>query len=97
MPCAPLSPPHTQGHPAEYVQSGGVRRFCGQCGTPLSFQRTDLGDELDVQVGSLDEPGLWDVEMNIWASQRVPPLQLDNLPSHASDPAQLLKQGQQET
>lgn len=54
-----LNHPHTrplQGTPAEYVQSGGVRRFCGACGTPLSFQRSDLPDELDVVRWRLRAP-----------------------------------------
>ena len=59
-----------QGTPASFVQDGGVRRFCGSCGTPLSFSRTDLPDELDVALGSFDAP-IWEGEMNIWAEHRV--------------------------
>ncbi len=60
-----------QGTPTAYVQSGGVRRFCGSCGTPLSFARDDLPDELDVALSSFDNPRLWDVEMSIWTDHKA--------------------------
>lgn len=87
-----------QGVPAEYEQDGGVRRFCGACGTPLSFSRTDLPDELDVALAAFDNPRLWEVEMSIWTDHRAPPLEppLESLPAWAQDPARLLRQGQQE-
>jgi hypothetical protein len=60
-----------QGAPAAYVQSGGVRRFCGACGTPLSFARNDLPDELDVALSAFDDPRLWEVEMSIWTQHKA--------------------------
>ena len=33
------------------------RGFCGKCGTPLTFEY-NVGQSMDVSVGSLDEPGL---------------------------------------
>ncbi len=65
-----------QGAPAEYAQAGGTRRFCGACGTPLSFARADLPDELDVALSSFDDPRLWDVEMSIWVDHRVRALRM---------------------
>ncbi len=45
------------GEPRHYSSSPGVRRsFCPNCGTPLTFQRTDLTDEIDVTTCSLDDP-----------------------------------------
>jgi len=79
-----------QGTPAEYAQRGGVRRFCGACGTPLTFARTDLAEELDVSLGAFDNPALWRVELSIWASQQAPPLGLEALPSWETDPAAML-------
>ena len=101
MSCWAWRPPRAdsrgpQGAPAEYVQSGGVRRFCGACGTPLSFARTDLPDELDVALAAFDDPRLWEVEMSIWANHAAPPLDLASLPSWQEDPARLLRHGQQE-
>lgn len=43
--------------PTYYVSSKIARRgFCGRCGTPLSFEFLD-GENIDLSVGSLDEPG----------------------------------------
>ena len=45
------------GPPSYYVSSKIARRgFCGHCGTPLSFEFLD-GENMDLSVGSLDEPG----------------------------------------
>lgn len=85
-----------QGEPAEYEQSGGVRRFCGTCGTPLSFMRSDLEDELDVSLMAFDDPALWEIEMSIWTDHKALPLSLETKPSWKEDPARLLRQGQQE-
>ena len=85
-----------QGVPAEYEQNGGVRRFCGACGTPLSFMRADLDDELDVSLSAFDDPALWEVEMSIWTDHRATNLDLEAKPSWKEDPARLLRQGQQE-
>jgi hypothetical protein len=49
------------GEPAHYRSSlHGVRSFCRQCGTQLTFRFADR-DEIDVTTSSLDEP------------ERVPP------------------------
>src|SRR5262249_20218375 len=36
----------------------GVRSFCSRCGTQLTFQHAELGDEIDVTTCSLDHPEL---------------------------------------
>ena len=47
----------TAGEPVRFNSSPGVMRgFCGRCGTHLTFQQADLPDEIDVTIGSLDEP-----------------------------------------
>jgi hypothetical protein len=44
------------GPPAYYASSKIARRgFCGDCGTPLSFEFLD-GENIDLSVGSLDDP-----------------------------------------
>lgn len=38
-----------------YVSSPGVRRgFCGQCGSPMSFETDRRPDDIDLYVASLD-------------------------------------------
>jgi len=34
----------------------GSRRFCTQCGTPITFTTTKRPENVDVTVGSLDDP-----------------------------------------
>ena len=49
--------------------SNGARRFCSLCGTPLSFQRGDLPEEIDITLSSLDETDVhWKPQMHIWQS-----------------------------
>ncbi len=48
----------TAGTPAAYRSSAhALRRFCGTCGTSLTFEDTRLPHELDLTIASLDEPG----------------------------------------
>lgn len=45
--------------PREYHSSPGVRRtFCGRCGTPLTYARDQRPGEVDVTLGTLDDPDL---------------------------------------
>ena len=47
------------GKPGYYGSSRGVTRgFCPRCGTPLTFRRLDLPNEVDVTTCSLDDPEL---------------------------------------
>jgi hypothetical protein len=46
----------TRGEPGVFRSSALVERgFCRDCGTPLSVRDID-GDEMDLSIGSLDEP-----------------------------------------
>lgn len=47
----------TVGAPSSFRSSAYVtRRFCGACGTALTFERDDLQGEIDVTIASLDDP-----------------------------------------
>lgn len=47
----------TAGTPAQFASSPGVMRsFCGACGTPLSYARSDCPEEIDITTCSLDQP-----------------------------------------
>ena len=52
--------------------SNGTRSFCSRCGTPLSFQRGDLPEELDITLSSLDETD-WKPQMHIWQCNGAQP------------------------
>ena len=47
----------TAGEPASFRSSPQVtRRFCGRCGTSLTYEPDHHPDELDVTICSLDNP-----------------------------------------
>ena len=54
----PTSAFEFSGTPPKVLRSSakGTRRFCPNCATPLIFTDTDRPDEVDVTVGSLDNP-----------------------------------------
>ncbi|WJH39525.1 GFA family protein [Aliirhizobium terrae] len=62
----------TRGTPALYRSSAaGERGFCGTCGTPLSFQ-TVGGTEIDLSIGSLDDPSAIKPDHQYFTGTRMP-------------------------
>jgi hypothetical protein len=55
-----------------------VRRFCGACGTPLTYEHADFAGEVDVTAASLDEPAAFPPADHTWWSERVAWLALDD-------------------
>jgi hypothetical protein len=65
----------TRGEPAAYEHDSDwktpvVRRFCAQCGTSLTYERTG-STTLDVSVGSLDEPAVVTPAHHVYDSSRL--------------------------
>ena len=59
------------GAPAYYASSKIARRaFCNRCGTPLSFEFVD-GENMDLTVGSLDEPSAFKPESHFAIESRI--------------------------
>jgi len=79
-----------KGTPRTYASSPEVkRRFCGDCGTQLTFEADFLPGLVDVTVGSLDDPGALPPRMHIWDDSRLAWVQLaDGLPRHRELPPQ---------
>ena len=75
----------TAGAPARFESSPGVtRRFCGRCGTCLTFESDQHPDEIDVTICSLDEPDRLPPKDHVQAASKVNWTQLcDGLPVHA--------------
>ena len=68
----------TEGAPSLYRSSEkGERRFCGTCGTPLTFFHADHPDDLDITIASLDRPEAMPPVRHIWTASRLPWLTLD--------------------
>jgi len=63
----------TRGRPVDYASSSGViRSFCGRCGSPLTYRRSDAPDELDVMTVSLDNPAAVAPTFHVWVSEALP-------------------------
>lgn len=76
----------TGAMPAAYASSPGVtRRFCGTCGTSLTFEDEQRHpDELDIATATLDDPDRAPPKDHVFASQRpVWDVIGDGLPVHA--------------
>jgi len=57
----------TAGEPREIESSPGVwRAFCGRCGAPLTYRAARRPGEIDVTIGTLDEPGRAAPVDHIW-------------------------------
>lgn len=69
----------TQGDPRQYHSSNGVvRRFCGHCGSSLTFEADGL---MFISLGSLDGPEHVVVERHCYTKSRLPRIELaDGLP-----------------
>jgi hypothetical protein len=63
----------TEGAPKIYVSSAGVQRgYCGQCGTPLTYQSDKRPAEIDLTIGSLERPELAVPVDHIWMEDAPP-------------------------
>jgi hypothetical protein len=63
----------TRGKPVVYHSSRrAFRRFCGRCGTQLTFQKTRGAKLIDVNLATLDRPERIVPEYHIWTASRVP-------------------------
>ncbi len=62
----------TRGTLVDHVSSPGVTRsFCGRCGSPLTYRRADVPDELDVMTVSLDDPAAVPPTFRVWTSEAL--------------------------
>jgi len=75
----------TQSQPAIYRSSAPVQRgFCPRCGTQLTYRNDQWPGEVDITVGSLDEPGRVPPTAHIWMEDAAPwDCPGDGLPVHA--------------
>lgn len=60
------------GDPQSYRSSENVvRRFCGRCGTPLTYENARRPGTIDVTTLSLDDPAAFPPKEEVWMSDRV--------------------------
>ena len=73
-----------QGQPILYESSPGVRRrFCGQCGTPVSYEADRFPGEIHLYVSSFENPEQFQPQFHVYESEKIHWLKLDDsLPRH---------------
>ena len=72
------------GQPAAFESSPGVTRaFCRDCGTALTFARSDHEGEVDITTCSLDAPAEIPPEDHTFVGSKIPWIELsDGLPQY---------------
>ena len=75
----------TAGKPVAYRSSPkAFRRFCGACGTQLTFSVAKNPREVDINLATLDHPETVEPQYHIYTSSRLPWLDIhDALPRFA--------------
>jgi len=67
--------------PGRPSSSGVMRRFCPQCGTPISYEGERWADEIHLFIGTLDDPAQLEPTAHVYTSEQLPWVQLaDGLP-----------------
>ena len=60
------------GQPRLYRSSQGVvRRFCGTCGSQLSYESAESPTTIDITTASMDNPSLFPPTLEVWLEHRV--------------------------
>jgi hypothetical protein len=68
----------TAGEPVEYRSSEhAIRVFCGRCGSPITFRSEEDPGDLDVTLGTLDDPERVVPKRHIWTESSPSWLRLD--------------------
>jgi hypothetical protein len=77
----------TTREPDRYASSPFAKRgYCAQCGTPLTFEYNEGSDQLDLTVGSLDDPSVVRLTSHFGVESWVPHwIHHDDLPKTRTD------------
>lgn len=63
----------TRGERRLFRSSEAIHRgFCGDCGTPLTFEAAGEGRHIGLTIGSLDDPAALRPEKQIMVAERLP-------------------------
>jgi len=61
------------GTPTIYVSSPGVRRtHCGRCGAPIAYEADRHPDQIDLYLGTLEEPTAAIPSCHVHVAEQVP-------------------------
>ena len=74
----------TQGERKIYNSSPGVERgFCGNCGTPMSYQADHFPDYIQLYVGTFENPEQFQPVAHVHVGEQLPWFTIDDsLPRH---------------
>lgn len=77
----------TKGEPKAYRSSAlGVRHFCPDCGSQLTFRLAESPKYVSVNLPTLDRPEALSPRMHIWCSGRIPWFEVkDDLPRYEGE------------
>lgn len=75
--------------PARHHSSKGVTRsFCGDCGTPVSYESERWPGEIHLLVCAFDDPGAFEPGVHVYWEERLPWLEIaDDLPKFDKFPS----------
>jgi hypothetical protein len=77
------------GSPSTYRSSAHVHRgFCGKCGTPLTYEHDSAPDSVELTTASLDHPAAMQPTKEIWLSDKLPWVTVNQDLDHHSGEAQ---------
>lgn len=63
----------TAGNPALLQSSShGQRQFCAHCGTPVAFSSSQRPADIDITIGSLDQPEPWIPTLAVHGENKLP-------------------------
>ncbi len=69
----------TQGKPEAFHSTKlGIRQFCPECGSHITFQHHDFADYIDIAVNSLDNPDKMPPDRHIWSARQISWAQIDS-------------------
>ena len=87
----------TRGLRKTFQSSGGVNRgFCGDCGTPLTFEAVDGAEHMGLAIGALETPAVLEPGRQLEIGARLPWLaDIGDLPTRSpeDEAAMLAKYG----
>jgi hypothetical protein len=72
------------GTPTIYVSSPGARRaHCGRCGAPISYEGDRHPDQIDLYIGTLEDPAAARPTCHIYGAEQLPWFEaMDTLPRY---------------
>ena len=76
---------YTHGEPVAFGSSPGVTRtHCGCCGSPMTYESTRNPNQLDIYIGTLDDPAAIAPTYHVHAEEQLPWFEIaDTLPRYA--------------